>query len=419
MPDSKAPVVTFLLIMLTAMGPITTDLYLPSMPSLTTALGATVEETQLTLSIFMVGFATSQVFFGPLSDRFGRRPVVIAGFIIYTIASIACSLAWNIETLIVARFFQALGGCSGIVIARAAVRDIYGPTESARILAWLGAAMGLAPAIAPVIGGVIEKYYGWTANFMALSVYGAGTTLLAILIFAETNRHKDPTALNPTALARNFGSLFTARRFLGYSLTNTFIFASLFTFISGSSFVFIRGYGIPPEDFWIYFSACPIGYTLGSLYAARSSRRLGPDNLIFYGAAFGTVTAFAGMAVMALWHDGPVTVTLTIVCVFAAVGMVLPNSISSSIAPYPKMAGAASSLLGVMQMTMGALVSYLVGVIFDGTAWPMMILLSVTNVLGLATYLLLIRARGLSRMQDVPGAVQENPDQTTAEAPRG
>ncbi|MRG72117.1 Bcr/CflA family efflux MFS transporter [Alphaproteobacteria bacterium HT1-32] len=402
MPESKSLIVTILLVMLTAMGPVTTDLYLPSLPSLTTDLSTNVATAQLTLSVFMIGFALSQIIYGPLSDRFGRRPVVIIGFSLYTLASIACAFAWNIETLIIARFFQAVGGCSGVVIARAAVRDIYGPRESARVLALLGAAMGLAPAISPVIGGFIHKFYGWTGNFMALTLYGAVTVIMAFLIFAETNRHKDPTALNPRAMARNFAALATARRFVGYSLTNTFIFASLFTFISGSSFVYIDVYDIPPEDFWIYFSACPLGYVLGSLTSARLSRRVGPDSLILAGVLFGTVTSLIGMAAMGLGADGPVTITLSVIGVFVAVGMVMPNSIASAIAPYPKMAGAASSLLGLVQMTVGATAGIIVGITFDGTAWPMMFLLSLMNISGLTAYLLLIRARGLSQMQDVP-----------------
>lgn len=403
-PDSRSGIVTFLLVSLTAMGPITTDLYLPSLPSITGALDTDVATAQLTLSVFMVGFALSQIVYGPLSDRFGRRPMVLAGFSLYTLASLACSYAWNIETLIVARFFQAVGGCCGVVIARAAVRDIYGPTESARILAWLGAAMGLAPAIAPVIGGVIEKYYGWTANFLALTVYGGATVLLAFVVFAETNSHKDPTALNPRAMARNFGALASARRFVGYTLTNTFIFASLFTFISGSAFVFIDGYGIPPEDFWIYFSACPLGYTAGSLVAAKLSRRVGADNLILGGAIFGSLNCFAGLAWMAWGSDGAAIVAIAAIGVFAAVGIVMPNSIASAIAPYPRMAGAASSLLGLVQMSAGAIAAYLAGALFDGTAWPMMLQLTATTLAGLLIYVILIRARGLSRMQAVPGA---------------
>src|SRR5574340_191554 len=180
MPHSSSLVV--LLATLVALGPISTDLYLPALPALATYFGSDVSRVQLTLSVFLAGFAVAQIVYGPLSDRFGRRPVMLAGLTIYLLASVACAFAVSIDGLIAARFLQALGACAGPVLGRAIVRDVYGPVEAARVLAYISGAMAIAPMLGPMLGGWLTVLFGWRANFAALSIFSAAQLLATLAI---------------------------------------------------------------------------------------------------------------------------------------------------------------------------------------------------------------------------------------------
>jgi DHA1 family bicyclomycin/chloramphenicol resistance-like MFS transporter len=194
--------VTVLLTALVALGPLSTDLYLPSLPALTAYFGVGEAAGQLTLSAFLLGLAGGQIIYGPLSDRYGRRPVLLFGLALYAIASIVCVFAPSIQVLVIARFCQACGACVGPVLGRAVVRDVYGREGAARILSYLSAAIALAPAIGPIIGGFVETWFGWRANFIVLSLYGAAALALTFAILPETNTHPDTGWLSAVRMAR-------------------------------------------------------------------------------------------------------------------------------------------------------------------------------------------------------------------------
>lgn len=382
---------TALLTLLAALGAISTDLYLPSLPGLARAFGADVAEAQLTLSLFLAGLAVGQLAYGPLSDRFGRRPILIAGLAIYIAASATCMLAPAIEFLIVARFLQAIGACVGLVLSRAVVRDVHGREGAARILSYLSAALAIAPLLGPILGGYFEIWFGWRANFALLVGYGAMTLAGVAGFLPETNRHPDPGAIAPLRMVSTYATLARERRYLGYVLSATFAYSGLFSFISGSSFVLIDMLGLTPDAYGYCFAVAVVGYIIGAVIAGKLGRRVAYRHLI---AAGGAVSAAGGLLLAGLavaGSTGVVAIVLPSAIFMLGTGLVLPNSLAGAIAPYPRSAGAAAALAGFAQMTVAALVGIAIGHAADGTQMPMVIALAACSIAGPAAYWLLVR----------------------------
>lgn len=390
MPNPKSTLVTVLLTLAVALGPMSTDFYLPSLPSLVDYFATNVTRVQLTLSVFLVGFAVGQLFYGPLSDRYGRRPVMLAGVAIFTLASIVCMFSTSIEMLIAARLVQAIGACAGPVLGRAVVRDVHGREGAARMLALIGAAMALAPLIGPVVAGYLTVWFGWQSSFLVLTLYGVAILFGILTTLAETNPHRgDVTGLG--RMLRNYRAFLRSRVWLGYVTCNSATFAGLFAFISGSSFVFIDVLGLPPHLFGICFAAAVTGYIAGTVFSARTVMRLGIERMVSIGAA---ICAFGGaaMAVLALAGVQTVWSVLIPMTIYTAgVGLVMPNSMAGAIGPFPTMAGAASALLGFSQMTVAALVGIAVGAAFDGSTRPMAVTIGLTGVGAIVAYILMVR----------------------------
>ncbi|MGO4125949.1 multidrug effflux MFS transporter [Inquilinus sp. YAF38] len=384
-------IIAVVLTLLTGFGPMSTDVYLPSLPSLVTAFDTDVATVQLTLSVFLVGFAVAQLVYGPVSDRIGRRPAILAGVTIFTAASIACALATSIEMLILCRFLQALGACCGPVLGRAVVRDLYGPERSARILAYMSMAMALAPAIGPIIGGVLQQEFGWQATFWLLVGFGVLMLASVLGLLGESNRHRDPLATSPARLVRNYASLLRHRRYLGYVAIVACSYSAIFAFISGSSFVLSGMLGLSPPVYGACFGIVCVGYICGTFGSGRLTLRLGIDRMI----AAGTLVMLAGGAVMAgLAAAGVFTVWAVVgpfFVVMIGVGLTLPNAIAGAIAPFPAMAGTASALMGFLQMTLAALVGIAIGHATGTDALPMAAAVLLTAFGALAAFRLLVR----------------------------
>ena len=387
----EGPVVTVLLTALVAFGAISTDLYLPSLPAIGAGFAADINQVQLTLSVFLVGFAVSQAVYGPLSDRFGRRPVLLGGLSIYLIASLACMTAPGIGSLIAWRFVQALGACTGVVLGRAIVRDVYGREGAARMLSYMGMAMALAPALGPILGGYLQVWFGWRANFAVLSGFGLICLLGVIFWLPETNVWRDATATRVSQIARNYRTLAADRVYLGYVLVCAFAYSGLFSFISGSAFVFIEVLGLSPDRYGLCFAVIVVGYMAGAFASGRLTLRLGIERLVLAGGLIGLAGGGAAAACAFAGLIGVAEIVAPVFLFMVGVGLMLPNAMAGAIGPYPRMAGTASALLGVIQMGLAALVGIAVGYAHDGTARGMTGVIAAVALAALVSFLLLVR----------------------------
>lgn len=398
MPPRESFSTAVLLTALVAFGPISTDLYLPSLPGIARDLLTDAAAVQLTLSVFLLGFAGGQIVYGPLSDRYGRRPVLLGGVTLYLFGSLACALAATIEWLIAARFLQAIGACSGVVLARAVVRDIYAPERAASVLAYIGSAMAIAPLIGPIVGGQLEVQLGWRANFALLTIYGVAISLGVLLGLEETNLRRDPSALSPRRIIANFHQMLSSRRYVACVSAATFCYCGMFSFISASSFVLIDVVGLAPDAYGFAFAAVVIGYMVGALSAGRLVHRLGMERVMLAGGVLtglsGPAMAAFAIATGAAVHWAMVVLPMAVYC--AGMGWVIPASNAAAIGPYPDKAGAASSLLGFIQMTIAATVGVAVAHLLDGTARPMALSLGLSGLLTLAAALTVRRTAVVS-----------------------
>ena len=382
---------TILLAAAVALGPLAIDMYLPALPAMGEALSADTGQVQLTLSIYMVGFALAQLICGPLADRFGRKPIMIGGFLLFAIASVVCALATNIETLILCRFLQALGGSAGPVLGRAAIRDIYSPRDAARIMAILASIMALAPAVAPTLGGFMVVSLGWSSIFLALGGYALIMAVVVAVGIPEPMRPENRQSLRIGSLWKNYRAIASDISFLGYTLTNSLTFAGLFAFLSGSSFLLIDFLGVEPQYFGLFFACIVTGYIGGNLTAVGLGRSLTPDQVLIRGL----VVAVAGgslMAALATAHIYNVwAVILPQSLLMVGVGMVLPQTMAGALANFPSMAGSASALFGFTQMVVAATVGALVGHFHDGTSLVMAGIIATCAIGALGSYLLLVQ----------------------------
>ncbi len=382
---------TLSIALLVALGPLATDMYLPALPGLTGEFSTSAGQVQLTLSLFLAGFALAQIIYGPLSDRFGRKPMLLVGLALFVLASMACALAQSIEMLILARFVQALGGSAGPVLGRAMVRDIHGPQESARVLSHIGSAMALAPAFAPILGGYMSVYLGWASIFWFLALVGLFGATLLLLAIEETapQEHRHPRAVK--IILGDYARLLRDPAYLGYTLTCTLAYSGLFAFLSGSSFVIIEYFGVNEEHFGLLFLLVVVGYISGTLSGGRLSRRYDFRRLVGVGSL---VLLVAGGSMLAIALNQPeqvMSIVLPMMLFMHGVGLVMPQSMAGALANYPHIAGSASGLLGFTQMTTAGLVGVVVGHGYDGTPVAMAMAIAIAGLLSLMVYLLLLR----------------------------
>lgn len=371
---------------LVAIGPLSTDMYLPAFPMLMESFDADINQVQHTLSIFLIGFALAQLIYGPLSDRFGRKPVLMGGLLLFALSSLAIVFAHSITTLSALRLLQAIGGSAGPVLGRAMVRDIYGPTESARLLSYISTAMAVAPAAAPIIGGYLAVWFGWHSIFLFLAVYGAMGLLLLWIRIPETAPPGSHHIMTVGNLLKNYGILLKHPTWRWYTLTCSFVFAGLFSFLSGSSFIIIEFLGYKEEQFGLFFALVVIGFMLGTQIAGRLVRRIGINRLLGYGSLI-AATGGVSMLILALsevHHVAAVVVPHMVYMV--GVGIVMPQSMAGALAPFPHMAGAASALLGFIQMSFAAGVGVLVGHYHDGSPLTMSFSIALMGVLTLISF---------------------------------
>jgi DHA1 family bicyclomycin/chloramphenicol resistance-like MFS transporter len=370
--------------MLTALGPLSTDLYLPSLPAIARAFGSHEADVQLTLSMFLFGFAAGQLFYGPLSDRLGRKPVLLAGLGIYVVASAVCAIAPAIPWLVTARFAQAFGASAPIVLARAVVRDLYEGRRAGQELSRMGTIMGLVPAIAPVLGGFLERGFGWRSTFVVCFAFGVTLAAVVVLALPETIPQKSDAGLSLPAILRGFGALLADRAYRIHVGLAALTYAGLFAFISGSSFVLQGVYGLSAIPFGFAFAFCVIGFIGGTLIAQRLVASRGLAGTMSVGVGCLAAGGLAMVAATLLGSGSPFEVVLPMSLYMVGVGLTLPQAAASAIMPFPQQAGAASSLLGICQMTLAALVGMGVGHVVGASALPLAATIAATGVAALA-----------------------------------
>jgi DHA1 family bicyclomycin/chloramphenicol resistance-like MFS transporter len=396
-PDTFA--LTALLGTLTAIGVLSVDMYLPSLPDIGQGLRVPAAQVQLTLSSYLVGFAIGQLIYGPLSDRWGRKPVLIGALALFTVASVACAVAPSIETLIAARFFQALGGAGASVLARAVVRDLYEGPRAGRELSLMGSIMALAPIFAPFAGGVMQTFFGWRSNFVALVVVGCAAMAVVWWLLPETLRIRAPEPVSVRSMVRVFGTLAQNRAFLAFLGISALVYMALFAWLSGASFVLQDFHGLSPIGFAWAFAVGAIGYLIGTLIAARIVTRLGIDRTIGYGCG-GLVAGGVLMLVMQVLAPGSAAGLYVSVAIFlAGLGLVLPQAMAGALMPFPDRAGAASSLLGAVQQFSAAAFGALIGHMLGHSPWPVVIGITVTSVLALALWMGTRELRGRAELR--------------------
>jgi MFS transporter, DHA1 family, multidrug resistance protein len=384
---------TALLAALSAVGPLTTDMYLPSLPDIAQQLAASTAQVQLTISAYLIGFAVGQIVYGPVSDRHGRKPVLIAALMLYTVASLACALSVSVDMLIVARFLQGVGGSGGIVLARAVVRDLYAGARAGREMSLIGSVMALAPVLAPIAGGVLQTTFGWHSIFVTLVVAGVLGAVIVWLLLPETLRERAEEPLSPATILKSYREVARNPAYLAYLGLATTCYAGLFAWISGASFVLQNLYGLTPFSFGFAFAVGSFGYMFGATLAARLVMRIGIDGMLGVGAA---TLAFGGLAMtvsVALGFASAASLVLPVAIYLAGLGMVLPQAIAGALTPFPDRAGAASSLLGFVQQSVAALCGAVVGALIADNAWPLAITIAIAGCSTLAIWLMTRRLR--------------------------
>ncbi|ANH96455.1 Bcr/CflA family drug resistance efflux transporter [Pseudomonas koreensis] len=365
---------------LSAFGPLAIDFYLPAFPSMALAFGTDEKHVQLTLAAYFAGLSIGQLLYGPVADRFGRRLPLLVGVGLFTLASLACAYAPNLQWLIGARFVQALGGCAGMVISRAVVSDKCDAVGSAKVFSQLMLVMGLAPILAPLLGGLLVNTTGWQSIFLTLTGFSALAGLAVALGLPESLPDYVPRQPLSGAL-RQYGRLFGDRVFLGHALTGGIAVAGMFSYIAGSPFVFIKLYGVPAEHFGWLFGTNAAGFILVAQVNARLLAKRGPAFLLaravwVYLLAGVTLLAVSAMHTEALW---PLLIPL-FVCI-ASLGCILPNASACAMNGQGARAGSASALMGCLQFSVASGAASLVGILHDGSAMPMAMVISLCGLL--------------------------------------
>ncbi|WP_122517484.1 multidrug effflux MFS transporter [Pseudomonas viridiflava] len=379
---------------LSAFGPLAIDFYLPGFPAMASYFATDEKHVQLTLAAYFLGLSLGQLAYGPVADRFGRRMPMLVGVSLFTLASVACAFAPSLEWLIAARFVQALGGCAGMVLSRAIVSDKCNAVESAKVFSQLMLVMGLAPILAPMLGGILVNAFGWQSIFISLTFFSALCLIAVALGLPESMPATTPRQPLRGAL-RQYGRLLTDRVFIGHALTGGIAMAGMFAYVAGSPFVFIKLYGVPAEHYGWLFGMNAAGFIAVAQINARILRRTGPAFLLtrtvwIYLAAGLVLLGVTGLRTEALW---PLLVPLFI-CV-ASLGCIIPNASACAMNGQWARAGSASALLGCLQFSVAAAAASLVGVLHDGTSTPMALVISLCGVLsvGASVYTRRLQAR--------------------------
>ena len=382
-----------LLMTMTAVGSMALNILVPAVPRLVEALASDKETVQLTISLYIAGLAIAQLLTGPLSDRFGRRPVILAGFALATCAGLACTAMTNVYGLIAMRMLQALGGATGVAIGRAIIRDMFDRERSAQMISIVASAMAIAPMISPLIGGLIETFFGWKAIFLFAATLSFIVFIWTWRTLPET-RSRDSELVARTKFFATVASLVKNPRFVGYILSAALGSGAFFIYVGAGPHVIITMMGRSSAEYGLWFIPTAGGYIIGNMITSRIAMRIGLEWSILWGNVINMAGALAGIALLP-WIDalGPLVVVIPAAVMGIGNGVILPNAIAGAVSIRPQVAGTASGSLGFTQMSFGALTTQFAGHLVASTsgAAPMVYAMLAVGVACLLVYVFLLR----------------------------
>ncbi|CTQ54006.1 Inner membrane transport protein YdhC [Roseibium album] len=378
------------LIAVSTVTPLAMQIYLPSLAGMMIVFSASAGEIQLSMSVFFIAVAFSQLFWGPLSDQFGRRPVIVAGMALFVLGSILCLVAPTIEALIAARAIQGAGGCTGLVLARAIVRDLHEPKQAASMIGYVSMGMAVMPTIAPAIGGLLDQFYGWQGGFILMLVFGLGTLWASIYALPET--HNERTSVGAGQVLRSYSALFKEPLYWSYSLTAAFMSFTYFAYLGGVPFIAAKLMMLSAAEMGFYFMFVAIGYMVGNYISGKFAVRVGIFRMIFSGVLIGAcaVSMIAGSAYLSALT--PYGFFLPMFILGLGNGVCLPSAISGAVSVRPELTGAASGLTTSLQVGTGAVAGSLVAWLFAdgihaGSPWAMISVMAGSSSLSMLAVL--------------------------------
>ena len=373
---------------LTAFGALSIDMYLPALPAIARDFGVPIGSAEHTLASFFLGFAAGQAFFGPMADRFGRKPPLYAGLLVYLVMCAACALSTSVEMLMVARFFQAVGACAGGVVARACVRDIFGPEETPRVFAYMMLVLAVAPLIAPFLGGYFLLWASWRAIFWFQFAFGGLAAIAVALRLPETHggAHRP---LHPFVIVADYARIVRDRRFIAYALSAAVSNASLYAYLTGSAHVFIDIFHIAPEHFGWFFGANAIGLIGTAQIAARLVHGRLPETIMLRAQVVHLLTAAVLVLVSLTMLGGVYGVGIALFIFLSCNGAISPMGTGAAMRHYGINAGMASALLGSLQFALGFAVSLIMGAFNAATPLPLAAVMAGCAIAGLLLHLIL------------------------------
>lgn len=362
----RAPWLLAVLAALMSFSSITTDIYLPALPSMARAFGAPSGAVELTISSYLIGFSLGQLAWGPIGDRYGRRGPIAAGLVFFLIGSAGCALSQSVEQVIAWRVVQAVGACAGVVLARAIVRDLYQGERAAQTLSTLITLMAVGPLVGPILGGQILAFASWPAIFWTLAALGAAT-LAALATLPETLPVERRRRVTLGEALGGYGLLLRQRRVMGYAMVGALFFAGFFAYVAGSPFAYIEFHRVPAQSYGLLFALGVVGVMATNTVNGRLVTRIGIDRALRLGALGATAAAIALVVNATTGLGGLVGLAASLFVFVSMNGFILANAMAGALQPFPERAGAVSALVGALQYGAGILGSMLVGFFSDGT----------------------------------------------------
>ena len=366
-----------------AIGPLAIDMYLPAFSEIAKDFNADESLVQLSLTTYFLGIAFGQLLYGPIIDRFGKKPPLIFGLFLFTISSIACCFVDNINQLILLRLFQALGACAGTVVSRSIVRDLFSPQESGRVFSHLMLVMGIAPIVAPMLGSFLLLKFSWKAIFIFLGLFGIFCLLISYLIIPETKGANKDEKIS-YAFRKYYGILHD-KNFVICTLSGGFMMAGLFAYITGSPFTYLEFFGLSSQNYSFLFAINAVGFISASQINARLLKKFSMEKVLekmfFLPAIAGFILIILGLNEASFW---PVTVTIFIY--IFSIGAITPNTVALGLANQEVHSGSAAALLGTLQFILAALASFLVSKLHNGGLIPMTFIVGICGIFAFTSY---------------------------------